>query len=183
MDQTGVSKAIKEESDDDWLFLVEVYHPTIPAVNVKYPAPGSTYTLDTTGNILRLTSDVKPTVSSGRTFAPAAMEVQLLEQTPDRPPRAILQVLWASALVKELREIAQASAQPPYPASPEFKVTVKLVLSHSPDVVQQQINGSLVRELNYSINAIEIDLFSEELLNVAQPRYLFTPNTCPGLFG
>jgi len=186
MDETGTREALRERSAAGWIDLVDFEHPSIPEANVTYPAPGSTYVLDTREHRLRLVNHATPiTADHGigtRTWSPAAVDIALLEQTADRPPRAMVRLRNASALIQLLREASIAASAPPFSQS-ELKVHVKRVLRISPNVVQRAVNGSLLREPSYDFATIEGDLFGEELLNAAQPRYLYTPATTPGLFG
>ena len=147
--QAGASASLRESSNEVWLTLVEITHPTIPASGLKYPSPTSDTTLDTTGNTLRLVFNTEPVVSGGRTFVPAVVEATWLEQAADRPPRSMLKIGFATSLIKELREIV---------TPPDLLVTLKCIIASAPNDIQGQVVDGVVRAIEYDSLNIEAEL-------------------------
>lgn len=176
--QTAARDSLRESTEERWLNLVEISHPTIPASGLHYPDPSSTETIDTRENTLRLVYNTEPIVADhgagARTYHPAMLEVVWYTQAEDQIPSASLKISFATALVKELRELT---------TPPDLEITIKRVLASSPNDIQGRIYKGKVRSIEYDALTIEVDLLPPDMLDAAQPRWLFTPTHFPALFG
>ncbi|MCI0636483.1 MAG: hypothetical protein L0206_21575 [Actinobacteria bacterium] len=176
--ETGAADTIRENPSERWMVLVEIKHPTIPASGLEYPDAGSGYAIDTRENTLRLVFNTEPVVANhglgDRTYAPAVIEATWLDELPDRPPRAGIKIGFATALIKELRELT---------TPPELLVTMKRIIASAPNDIQGQVFEGVVRAIEYDSLNIEAELLPPEVLNAAQPRYLTTSSLFPALHG
>lgn len=67
-------------------------------------------------------------------------------------------------------------------ATTALNVTIELVLTETPDVVEASFGGFLMSGISYNANTITADLNVESLAIEPFPAHTFTPSYFPGLF-
>lgn len=148
----AVSQALALEGTDIWLVLLEITHPS----------------LATPFRAVRNTQDV---VSQGKTFYAYPFDITLGDDDAERLPEVKLTI---DNVALDLVEMIRTIADPP-------KVTIWIVLSSQPDVVEIQISNLVLREVDYDSYSINGTLYADDILSTRYPADLITPAS--GYFG
>lgn len=135
-----------------WLVLVTLEHPDLEAP-------------------LRFSSDAVDTVSQGHTFSPMPFRITLPDDVEARAPRAQLQVDNTSQeVIAALRGLVEPLA-----------VTLQIVRSSAPDVVEREWQGLEWRASSYDVAAVSGALGVDDMASEEFPFETFDTRF-PGLF-
>lgn len=124
---------------------------------------------------LRLCTDATDFVHDGDTFTACgdALEVAMYEEREDTPPRGRIR---AHNLTGEMMA-AIRSLDPRVEAT----VTVKLVTSDEPDVVQASWTGAAIREVSYDSLMLDCEIAADNVVGVGTPAMSFDPAHFPAM--
>ena len=117
-----------------WLVLLTLEHPELDAP-------------------IRVTSDAVATTSNGHTFQPFPFEVTLPDDVEGRAPQAQLRIDNTS---QEIIALLRGLTTPP-------SLTIQIVRSATPDVVEREWSGLEWRSSQYDIGAITGTLTIEDM--------------------
>jgi len=138
----------------------EIYHLLITISHPNMPLP------------ITVTSDAKVTVSNGVAFVPVPFVCQLPDDRSDQLPVGKLSIDNTDlAIIKAIRSIGTV------PAS----VLLQVVLGSSPDAIEIEWELTM-RNVNWDVNQISMDLRFDEFLDEPYPGDQVTPSTVPAVF-
>lgn len=134
----GTAELAAQECGTAWTALLTISHPGLPAP-------------------LRVTSDGVITISNGNTFDPFPFELTLPDDSEGKIPRARLRI---DNTTQQLIALLRGLLTPP-------ALTVQLVRSAAPDVIEREWAGLEWQSSSYDVGAITgvlgfDDLASEE---------------------
>lgn len=142
-----------QSSDDPFLMLVEVNHPT-------FSAP------------VRLVNNTQDIVSRGETYISFPMEVTLPVDDGESAREVSIQFDNVSLeLMDELRTITS-------PAD----VVVEMVLASNPDDVQISLEELKMGSIDYNKQRVRANLYLDNFLNTEMTSEKYVPSKYPGLF-
>jgi uncharacterized protein DUF1833 len=133
-----------QETGTAWLVLITLDHPD----------------LDTP---IRVTSDAVATISNGNTFAPFPFEVTLPDDVEGRTPQAQLRIDNTS---QEVIALLRGLTSPPV-------VTLQIVRSADPDVIEREWAGIEWRSSTYDLGTITGTLTIDDLAAEEFPYITF----------
>lgn len=136
----AIQSALSQESDQAWLFLLEIRHSSLK-------------------NPFRWVNDTDKIVSNGKTYLPYAFEVQLSVEDEEHLPEVELTI---DNVDRALMEVIRTSD-----VAPEF--TIRLVLHSTPDVVEVEVVGLSLLEVSYDAYRLYGTLYADDLLNTRYP--------------
>lgn len=128
-----------------------------------------------TGRIASLTTDdevVYGVVSRGQNYVFLPFQISLPTEETESAPRCQITINDVTRyLIPVIRQATTA-----------LNVTIELVLTSTPDVVEASFGGFLMSGISYNANTITADLNVESLAIEPFPQHTFTPSYFPGLF-
>ena len=130
----GTAELAAQECATAWLVLLTLEHP-----GLDQP--------------IRVTSDAVATTSNGHTFQPFPFEVTLPDDVEGRAPQAQLRIDNTS---QEIIALLRGLTTPP-------SLTIQIVRSATPDVVEREWSGLEWRSSQYDIGAITGTLTIEDM--------------------
>jgi hypothetical protein len=149
----AMQAALAQETSKVFLVLMDVHH-------------------DTYGTTARLVNNTEDITSGGNVYTAFPFYPKLPDDLEDREPVAEISVANVSReLIDEIRNI-QAG----------LKVTLKVVLSDSPNTIEWGPVEMDVRSISYNADAITFSLGMQAFSREPFPYPAFTPNKFPGLF-
>lgn len=130
----GAAELAAQECATAWLVLLTLEHP-----GLDQP--------------IRVTSDAVATTSNGHTFQPFPFEVTLPDDVEGRAPQAQLRIDNTS---QEIIALLRGLTTPP-------SLTIQIVRSATPDVIEREWSGLEWRSSQYDIGAITGTLTIEDM--------------------
>jgi hypothetical protein len=130
----GTAELAAQECATAWLVLLTLEHP-----GLDQP--------------IRVTSDAVATTSNGHTFQPFPFEVTLPDDVEGRAPQAQLRIDNTS---QEIIALLRGLTTPP-------SLTIQIVRSATPDVIEREWSGLEWRSSQYDIGAISGTLTIEDM--------------------
>lgn len=121
---------------------------------------------------LRFVNNQTDVVSRGSTYLATAFQINIPDEKEDSPPRVAL------SFDNVDRQIVQAIRT--LPAAPQ--VALEIVFSGSLSTVEAGPFNFTLRNVDYTADIINGELWFEDFLNEGFPADSFTPSTAPGLF-
>jgi len=151
---SGFLRAAKaQETDETFALLVTFEHEDLPEP-------------------IRLNNTAVNIVSRGDTYYACFLEASLLDDDPERPPRAQLSISNIDrTVIAALRETHKAA-----------RVTLELIRVSNPDYVEARQENLELVNVTYDALIIRGDLFPSKIKARPAIDYGFTPNYAPGLF-
>jgi hypothetical protein len=138
----ATSAALALESEHAWLVTLEIAHPLI------------------TNGPLRLVNNTENVVSGGQTYQAYPFEVVLAAQEDNRAPEVTLRIDNVDQrLVEAIRSIGM---DPP-------SITLRLILASTPNTVELQIDGLVLRNVDFDQFTITGTLYADELISTRFP--------------
>lgn len=138
--------ALSLESSEAWLVLLEIHHPTITTP-------------------FRVVRNTEAVTSKGVKYYAYPFDIVLGEDDGEHLPEVSLTIDNVDrALVETIRTLAESPT-----------VILKLVLASQPDVVELEITGLVLREVEYDAYAITGRLYADDILSMRHPADLITP--------
>lgn len=148
----AVAAANAQFTDKVWLMLLQISHATLPTP-------------------IRVVNNTEDIVSGGNTYLKAAFDMPMPDDTEDSPSVQIVIDNVDRAIVDSARSISS-------PAT----VTLSVVLSDTPDVIEAgPFNMQLVR-VSYDKLKVTGTLIYEDILNDQFPSQTFNPARYPGIY-
>ena len=128
-----------------------------------------------TGRIASLTTDdevIYGVVSRGQNYVFLPFQISLPTEETESAPRCQITINDVTRyLIPVIRQATTA-----------LNVTIELVLTSTPDIVEASFGGFLMSGISYNANTITADLNVESLAIEPFPQHTFTPSYFPGLF-
>jgi hypothetical protein len=141
-----------EATGQAWLTLITLSHATL-------------------SEPIRVVDNNEHITSNGDLYAAWNFEITLPGEDPDNPANARLTI---GNVDPEILRALRTINSPP-------QVTIQVVLSDTPDIVEAEFTGLVLRNANYDAGQISGDLVFEEILTEPVATSL-TPADFPGLF-
>jgi hypothetical protein len=121
---------------------------------------------------LRFVNNTEPVVSRGQQFLPLWFQLELPDDTRERPAELTLRLdNIALDLVPEMRKLTTAPT-----------LLVEIVSTRALDVVELEVRDLKMRDLRWDTQAIEFQCSWEDILNERFPAHSFAPIRYPGIF-
>jgi hypothetical protein len=140
------------QSDDPFLMLVEISHPSFATL----------YFVNNTVNI----------TSRGQEYLAFPMEIGLPADNPESNREVSIAFDNASLeLIEEIRSVT----------SP-MDVKIEMILASDPDTVEIELGELKIRGLTYNKSRIEARLYMDDFLNTELSSEKYTPSNFPGIF-
>lgn len=136
----AIQSALAQETDEAWLFLLEVKHPDL-ATPYRW--------VNNTENI----------VSKGETFEPFPFSLSLSMDEESHLPEVALSI---DNVERALVAVSRSSV-----IAPEF--TIRLILASQPDIYEVEIFGLTLLEVSYDAYSFTGTLYADDLLNTRYP--------------
>ena len=130
----GATELLQQDVPTPWLLLLTITHPTMPTP-------------------IRLSSDAVDTISNGQTFQHFPFELILPDDVEGRAPQAQLRIDNTS---QEIIALLRGLTTPP-------SLTIQIVRSATPDVIEREWSGLEWRSSQYDIGAISGTLTIEDM--------------------
>lgn len=121
---------------------------------------------------IRVVDNTQDVVSGGNAFVAYPFEIDLPEDTGERPARARIRI---DNVDRQLVATLRSAATPP-------AVTIEVVMASAPDTVEASFAGMSLVEAGYDVLTITGELTFEDVLNEPFPGVYFTPANFPGMF-
>jgi hypothetical protein len=154
------------ESDETWIQLLTITHPSLPEPVRVSSDPTQVLDIDDAQG------PVYGTVSRGQSYVHWPFEIHLPAEDGEQLPRVRLVI---DNVDRRIAEGLRTIQGPP-------EVALEVVLASDPDTVEAGPFLMTLRRAVYDAAAISADLAFEDILNQAIPGDSFTPATTPGLF-
>jgi len=149
---TAVASQNAENTDQVWLTAVTIAH-------------------DSLAEPIRVVDNTENIISNGNIFVAWDFTLQLPGEDPDNPVSASISI---GNIDPEIIKSLRAISSPP-------TVTIQILLGDSPDVIEIEFSGLILRNATYDANQITGELRFEELLTEPIATTL-TPAMFPGMF-
>lgn len=121
---------------------------------------------------IRLTSDNVNTVSNSNTFLQAPFQITLPDDTAESPPSA--RIVFDNVDRTIVQTIRSLTSSP--------TVDIQIVLASSPDVIEYEQSGLVLRNADYDVLTVSGELRGIEILDEPFPKDRFTPDNFPAMF-
>ncbi len=144
--------AFAQETDQVFLILLEINHPSILPI--------------------RVVNNYENITSKGNEYIGFPFDIELPQDAEDALPQVKLTICNVDRqIVKAVREVQG----PP-------TMTLSVVLASDPDAIQAGPYTLTLREVSYDSMAVTATIMPEDVLNEAYPGDFFTPAYFPALF-
>src|SRR5690349_9324454 len=120
---------------------------------------------------IRVVNNKETIISNGEEYTGFPFEIMLPSSQEDSPPQAKLRIDNVS------REIGQAIRT--IPTAPS--VTIRIVRQETPDIVEAEFQGMILRSVTYDALSVEGVLDFEDLTREPFPALSFSPSHYPGI--
>lgn len=133
-----------------------------------------TISYEPTGAILRAVNNTEIVTSRGDDFYPWAFEFQLPEDSLDRTPELTFVI---DNVAQELVDLIRQAIEPP-------QLTIEVVVSDTPDVVELTIDELILRRVEWDRQRITASLQINDVIGGGFPSYfaIYDPYQYPALF-
>jgi len=175
MSPEAIRSVFSTEMDSDLIFLLTVYDPANPTQVVTRLADNYTQRLGTiSGSPYAETADevYYGVVSRGNEFLFLPMDLSLPSEEEGQAPRCSLVLRDVTRYVTPI--IREISGPP--------KITMELVLSKTPDVVEATFSGFYINSITYNADSVTANLSMIDYEKEPFPMHSFTASYFPGLF-
>ncbi len=178
MSLDAIRAVFSPEADSDLIFLLTVYDPEYDPLD---PAHDSEVLVRLADNYTgRLSVDYPETAqdvyygvtSRNQEFLFLPMEISLPSEEEAQAPRCNLTM---HDVTRQLIPIIRSINKPP-------KITMELVLSKSPDIVEASFTGFYINDITYNSNTVTANLSMIDYEREPFPMHAFTAVYFPGLF-
>jgi hypothetical protein len=142
----AVRSALAQDSREAWLLLLEIRHPTLST---------PIYVVNNNENI----------ISNGVTYQAYPFEIELAIDDSEHLPEVHLTF---DNVERLLVEAIRAIDQPP-------DITLRLVLSTQPNVVEMQIAGLTMRQVTWDAFTVTGTLLVDDLMSTRYPGEVVSP--------
>lgn len=120
---------------------------------------------------IRVVNNKEPITSNGEEYTAFPFEVTLPSSQEDGPPQAKLRIDNVSREIGEaIRTISTAPS-----------VTIRVVRQETPDIVEVEFQGMILRSVTYDALTVEGVLDFEDLTREPFPAFTFNPSHYPGI--
>ncbi len=153
LSSASLAAVLAQETAEVFIRLITIDHPDLAAP-------------------IRVSSDAVDTVSNGNTYTAFPFELQLPDDSGDRPQTARLTIDNVS------REIVQAIRSIQSPPS----VTIEIVRAADPDTIEVSYTGFALRNVRYDAMVVSGDLTVDDFTTEPYPAGRFVPSLFPALF-
>jgi len=178
MSLDAIRAVFSPEADSDLIFLLTVYDPDYDPLDPEHSSEVLVRLADNyTG---RLSVDYPETpeevhygvTSRGEEFLFLPMEISLPSEEEAQAPRCNLTMY---DVTRQLIPIIRSINKPP-------KITMELVLSKSPDIVEASFTGFYINDITYNSSTVTANLSMIDYEREPFPMHAFTAVYFPGLF-
>lgn len=153
LSSTALQALFAQDTEQAFLLLVKFFSPQ-------------------TSETYRCALNTEDVLSNGFNFVATYFEVSLPEISDAAPAGCQISV---DNVDRRLVGMLRAITQP-------LQVTLQVVLSGTPDVVEMEYTDLILREATWDVSKIHGKLVSEDPLNQVFPGHLYEPRTFEGLF-
>lgn len=148
----ALESAFSQETDEVWLVLLTITHPSLAAP-------------------IRFVNDFQSLVSRGNVFLAFPFEVEFPEQDADSPGEARLTI---DNIDRSIVNTIRAISSPP-------DITMEVVLASQPDTVEAVFSGLTLRNVNYDALKVSGVLRFEDIMTEPVSVQM-TPARFPAMF-
>jgi hypothetical protein len=167
MSPQAIRAVFSPESDADLFFLLTIYDPDNPSEVVMRLSDGYTKRISETADEV-----IYGLTSRGHDFTFLPIEVSLPTEEEAQAPRCSLVL---HDVTRQAMPIVRSISGPP-------KVTLELVLSKTPDIVEASFAGFYISNFSYNSDSITAELSMIDYEREPFPMHSFTPAYFPGMF-
>lgn len=120
---------------------------------------------------IRVVNNKENITSDGEEYTAFPFEIVLPSSQDDAPPQAKLRIDNVSREIGEaIRTISGAPS-----------VTIRVIRRETPDVIEAEFEGMVLRKVNYDALSVEGTLDFEDLTREPYPAFSFNPANYPGI--
>lgn len=120
---------------------------------------------------IRVVNNKENITSNGEEYTAFPFEIVLPSSQDDGPPQAKLRI---DNVSREIGEAIRTISGPP-------SVTIRVIRRQTPDIVEAEFEGMILRKVNYDALSVEGNIEFEDLTREAYPGYSFNPANYPGV--
>ena len=171
MSPEAIRAVFSSDMDSDLIFLLTIYDPTTNAVAIRM-ADNYTQRLTQAPYIETATEVYYGVVSRSQQYVFLPIELSLPSEDDAQAPRCSLTIKDVTRYITPL--IREISGPP--------KVTMELVLSKTPDIVEASFVGFYINSFTYTADSVTAELAMIDYDREPFPMHSFTAPYFPGLF-
>lgn len=167
MSPAAIKAVFSTESTDDLILLLTIYDPDNSQIVVARLCDNFTQRISETNNEV-----VYGVVSNGNNFIYLPLEITLPTEEEAQAPRCSVTI---HDVTQYLTPIIRELSGPP-------TVTLQLVLSSTPNVIEASFSGFYISNITYNKDTVTAELSMIDYEREPFPMHSFTPAYFPGLF-
>lgn len=148
----ALSSAFSQQTDEVWLVLLTIAHPSLPSS-------------------LRFVNNMESVTSRGDLYIAFPFEIEFPEQDPDSAGEARITI---DNIDRQIVQTVRQISSPP-------EVRIEVVLASTPSTVEASFGGMVLRDVSYDVDKVSGTLRFEDIMSEPLSVQM-TPQRFPGMF-